>query len=121
MTVLPAVIILGLTVALGLVMALRYLRGQPNNPVMIGIHFLLGAAVLEVLAVGLHSTPGGIAAGGGFATFTLLFAGLALFSGIVRSLMRTSSASSSTALLAVHAAFATTALGLALTLFVKLA
>ena len=52
-------LLLSFTVAIGLFMGQRRLRGVPNTPVMIGVHFLLGAAVLEVLAAGLHSTPGG--------------------------------------------------------------
>ena len=121
MTVLPSVLLLSFTVAIGLFMGLRRLRGVPNTPVMIGVHFLLGAAVLEVLAAGLHSTPGGISAGGGFGTWTLLFAGLALFSGIAGALMRQQASPARRSLLAVHAAVAVTALVLALVLFAKLA
>lgn len=59
MIALPIVALLTAGVGLGLLLGLRYLRGLPRKPVMIGAHLLLGAGTLEQIAVLLHGTPSG--------------------------------------------------------------
>jgi hypothetical protein len=121
MTLLPVIILLGITVMIGLFMGQRAWRGVPNNPVMIGFHVLLGAAAFEPLVVALQKIQVGSAATGSYGTATFLLVGLTLISGVVRSLVIKQSPALRTPLLAVHATLAATALALAVILAVKLA
>lgn len=59
MAVIPLILLFGITAALGVYMGIRYLRGIRNKPMLIGIHLLLGAAGLEVMALLLRGAPDG--------------------------------------------------------------
>jgi hypothetical protein len=120
MTVLPVIILLGITVMIGLVMGMRVLGGHRNKPVMIGAHVLLGAAAFEPLAVILHGAQNATSSARAYGTATLLVIGLALISGVVRSLVIKQSPAMSRPLLAVHATIAAIALVLAFLLAAKL-
>jgi hypothetical protein len=72
-------------------LGLRVLRGAPRKPVMIGAHFILGAAGLEVFVMLLHGTPSGLVLAAG--RFGWIAAGLfaaAMFAGISAALFRRS-------------------------------
>jgi hypothetical protein len=66
MTTLPVTLLVLATGALGGWLLFRYLLGERNNANLVGLHFLMGAAALEVTAVLLRGTPDGrqLSAGG---------------------------------------------------------
>ena len=47
MVVAPALAVIGSTVAIGLYMGWRYLRGERNNRILVGFHLVLGVIGLE--------------------------------------------------------------------------
>ncbi len=55
----PAVLLLSGAVFLGVLLGLDYLRRVRSRPTMIGLHLLLGAGAVEVVAMLLRGTPGG--------------------------------------------------------------
>lgn len=113
MKAIPVIILLSVTVAFGVFMAIQYLKRQPLQPIMIGLHFLCGAASLEILAMLLRGAPDGtllspggmIKLGGGLVV-------LAMLSGILVPMLGRDSRRTMNTTLAVHAACG--ALGFAL-------
>jgi len=61
MRAIPAVLLFGCAATLGVVMGIAYLRRRRNSPVMIGVHLLLGAAGMEVIAMLLSGASEGSA------------------------------------------------------------
>ena len=59
MVVAPALAVIGSTVAIGLYMGWRYLRGERNNRVLVGFHLVLGVIGLEVTAMVIRGAPSG--------------------------------------------------------------
>ncbi len=59
MQAMPAILLIGCQVALGLFLGFNYLNGDRNKPTLIGIHLLMGAAALEVMALLLRGAPNG--------------------------------------------------------------
>jgi hypothetical protein len=59
MHLIPALVLLTASVALGLLLGWRYLRRERNKPALIGVHLILGAAGLEAMAMLLRGTPDG--------------------------------------------------------------
>ncbi len=55
----PVVAIITATAAIGVYMGTQHLRGVRPRPMLSGIHFLLGAAGLEVMGVLLNGAPNG--------------------------------------------------------------
>ena len=53
----PALVLLSAAMCLGVIMGIQYLRRVRSKPVMIGVHLLLGAGGLEVLAMMLRGAP----------------------------------------------------------------
>ena len=62
MTIAPALAVLGAAVLLGGWLGIRYLMGERNNRVLVGLHLILGIAGLEVLMLLLRGAPDGRAA-----------------------------------------------------------
>ena len=60
----PAVALVTVQVIFGLILGFNYLNGVRNKPTLIGIHFLLGAVALEVMALMLRGAPSGWVADG---------------------------------------------------------
>ncbi len=56
---LPPLLLLGASAALGLWLGIRYLRREPRKPVHVGVHILLGVVGLEGMAMLLRGTPDG--------------------------------------------------------------
>lgn len=111
MRALPVLLLLGAAGCLGVVLGLNYLRGVRSRPVMIGLHFLLGAAGLEVMVMLLNRTPDGevIAASPLSTTAAGLVAG-ALFIGVLTPMVGRASRRRMNVALATHASVASTAL-----------
>jgi phosphatidylglycerophosphate synthase len=59
MTLIPPVILLSLSVALGLYLGYQFLRHRRNRPVLIALHILPGLGALEVIAMLLRGAPDG--------------------------------------------------------------
>lgn len=102
MHAIPAVLLLSGAVALGVWLGIEYLRRVRSKPAVIGLHLLLGAGGLEVIAVLLRGTPDGavmrVDVLGQLAAGLLAFA---LFSGLVAPMIgRRSRATMNVALLA---------------------
>jgi hypothetical protein len=98
------------------------LRGVRSKPVLIGLHLLLGAGSLEVMAMLLHGTPNGAAIPAGRilqATAALL--AFALCSGLVASMIGRHSRSTMNAALTIHVAASAAGFVLCLYWFVRTA
>lgn len=59
MTLLPPLILLASSVALGLYLGYGYLRRRRNRPALIAFHILPGLGALEVMAMLLRGSPDG--------------------------------------------------------------
>jgi hypothetical protein len=121
MTPIPIVILLTSTVALGIYLGTRYLRHLPRPPVLIGLHFLFGAACLEPIAIVLH---GGIV---GAQTkppltglLTAAFIAMALASGVTAVMIGRRSRQTANVALSIHAGLAASAFTLMVAWVLKL-
>jgi hypothetical protein len=92
MLAIPVLVLVSATVTLGVILGLEYLRGVRSRPTMIGMHFLLGAASLEVLVMLLAGAPDGT---------VLLVA--ALFIGVITPMIGRQSRPTMNIALAAHA------------------
>lgn len=122
MRAIPAVLLLTGAVALGVLLGIEYLRRVRSRPVVIGLHLLLGAGSLEVMAMLLHGTPDGAATPARKvlqATAALL--AFALCSGLVAPMVGRRSRSTMNAALGVHATSAAAGFVLCLYWFVRTA
>ena len=91
MTAMPVLVILSAATALGLYLALLYLRGERKQG-LVALHLLLGFGGLETLVMLLHGTPDGASAAGSL-SFGKVAAGLfavSAFSGFIAALARRS-------------------------------
>lgn len=88
MTVWPAILVLGTTVAIGLYMFWLHLTGARNDRMLIGFHLLLGFAGLEVTVILLrgHFT-GGVAAPGSPGRYAAVLFAAAMLSGLLVPLL----------------------------------
>jgi len=59
MKAVPVLLLFGAAALLGAILGLEYLRRVRSRPVMIGMHFLLGAAGVEVLVFLMRGAPDG--------------------------------------------------------------
>lgn len=88
MTPVPIIALLTVQVGIGLYMGLNYLRGTRNKPTFIGIHFLLGAIALEVMALVLRGAPSGEQAEGRtLLTTTAALVAAALLTGLAGAML----------------------------------
>jgi hypothetical protein len=107
MIALPALILLGVTVALGLYLGLQFLRKQPMRPGMIGLHFLLGAGGLEVMVMLLRGAPSGrLAVPGSLGNSAAAFLAMALIAGVTAPMIGRRSRRTAAIALATHASLA---------------
>jgi len=107
MTTLPVVLLQMATVGVGLILGLRFLRGQPRKPTLIGLHFLLAAAGLEGVMLLLHGAPNGDRVDSGpSGTLVLGLFVVALLSGLAAATLGRQSPQRTTKLVATHAGLA---------------
>jgi len=103
----PVVVLLGAAVILGIFLGYQYLRRVRSRPVLIGVHLLLGAGGLEVLAVLLRGAPDGdTLAPGKLGKVAAGLVVLALFSGLLAPMLGRRSRETMNIALATHAAVA---------------
>ena len=88
MLAIPAVLLLSGAVVLGVLLGLEYLRRVRSKPTMIGLHLLLGAGGLEVIAMLLRGTPdGAVLPAGAIGQVAAGLLAFALCSGLVAPLV----------------------------------
>ena len=116
----PIVILITATVGLGIYMGLRYLKRIRNTPMIIGTHFLLGAATLEPMVIVLHGGVNGHAKAPIFGVLSAAFVGLALMSGATAVMIGRQSRRTADIALASHAGLAATAFFLMVAWVLKL-
>jgi hypothetical protein len=104
MRLIPVLALFTATVGLGLFLGYQYLRRIPSRPTMIGIHLLLGAGGMELVAMLLAGTPDGEAAlTGRLAHVAAALLLLALFTGLLAPMIGRRSRPTMNAALATHA------------------
>jgi len=103
----PPVMLLGTAVGLGIFLGVEYLRRVRSNPVMIGLHLLLGAGGLELVAMRLRGTPEGVVTPAGhLGSVAALLLVLAMFTGLIAPMIGRRSRGTMNLALAVHASIA---------------
>ncbi|MEZ5459945.1 MAG: hypothetical protein R3E65_11770 [Steroidobacteraceae bacterium] len=110
------VILLGLSVSVGLYLGYQFLQRRRNRPALIALHILPGLAALEVIAMLLRGTPGGVSAS---SSTVIKASALLLVIGLIVGLLtpmvaRDRPRTVATVALGVHALLAATAFGLLL-------
>jgi len=91
----------------GLWLGVDYLRRRRMRPGMIGAHFLLGAASLEVMVMTIHGGPAlQKTAPGAIGILALAATGLAMASGLIAGLIARRSRRTADLTLATHTTFA---------------
>ena len=116
MLAIPIVILLTGAVGLGVYMGLRYLRRLRNKPTIIGLHFLLGAGVLEPALIAMRGGMGGPLKQISFASaLGVTFVGLALVTGITAVMIGRKSRQTADIALATHVGVAAIAFVLIMT------
>ena len=104
MRMIPVLLLYTVTVGLGLYLGYEYLRRIRSRPAMIGIHFLLGAAGMELVAMLLAGAPDGRAPlAGALAHAAAGVLLLALFTGVLAPMIGRRSRPVMNAALATHA------------------
>jgi hypothetical protein len=101
----PLLLLLAGAVGLGVLLGVEYLRRVRSRPTVIGLHLLLGAGAVEVMAMLLRGTPDGTASPASAILKTA--AGLlafALCSGLVAPIVGRSSRATMNVALGVHVA-----------------
>jgi hypothetical protein len=110
MRAIPIVVLLTISVSLGLLLGYQYLRRVRSKPVLIGMHFLFGAASLEILAMLLRGAPDGTTVTPGtFGKVAAAFVVAALFTGVVGPMLGRQSRTTMNVALGTHATVAATA------------
>jgi hypothetical protein len=118
----PAVLLLTGAVVLGVLLGIEYLRRVRSKPLVIGLHLLLGAGSLEVMAMLLHGTPDGAATPAlKILQATAALMAFALCSGLVAPMIGRRSRSTMNAALGIHVAAAAAGFVLCLYWFVSAA
>ncbi len=108
----PIVLIVGTTVSIGAWMGWRYIMGVRNHRALVMVHFLLGAAALEVMAVILRGAPNGeVMPATEVAKWAAGLMTAALLTGVLAPIIAQSSPRKVGPVLAVHAGVATLAFG----------
>ncbi len=109
MQAIPVVVLMSVTVVLGAIMGIEYLRGVRSRPTMIGMHFLLGAASLEVLVMLLAGAPDGtVLLVGRLGHVAAGFLVVAMFIGVTAPMVGRQSRPTMNVALAAHALVAIT-------------
>ena len=99
-------VILTAASVVGVWLGVNYLRRQRMRPGMIGAHFLLGAASLEVMVMTIHGGPAlQKTAPGAIGVAALTATGLAMASGLLAGLIARRSRKTADSTLATHAVF----------------
>jgi hypothetical protein len=112
MVVAPALAVIGSTVAIGLYMGWRFLKGVRNNRVLIGFHLVLGVIGLEVTAMVIRGAPSGERALGALGPWAAIVTAATLFSGLLVPLIGQPRPKLIGPALAVHAAVGAVAFAL---------
>ena len=100
-------VILTAVSVVGAWLGVNYLRRRQMRSGMIGAHFLLGAASLEVMVMTIHGGPAlQKTPPGAIGILALAATGLAMASGLVAGLIARRSRRTADVTLAMHAAFA---------------
>lgn len=107
MRAIPIVVLLSVAVGLGLLLGFQYLKRERSKPVVIGMHFLFGAASLEILAMLLRGAPDGTTVvPGSLGKLAAGLVALALFSGVRAPMIGRHSRGTMNVALGVHASVA---------------
>jgi hypothetical protein len=115
MTIAPALAVLGAAVLLGGWLGTRYLMGERNNRILVGLHLILGIAGLEVLMLLLKGAPDGRAAvTGSTGMIAALILAVAMFTGLLVPILAPSRPRTIGPMIAVHAVVAAVGFGLLL-------
>jgi hypothetical protein len=112
MRALPVLVLISIGICLGLYMGWQVWQGRKNKPVMIGIHFLMGVAALEILVMLMAGGPDGVEMPG--ANLAQIAAGCiagAVVIGIIAALTARYSRVAANISLIAHAASALTGFG----------
>ena len=112
MTMIPVLILVCATAAVGALLGVRYLRREARKPMLIGLHLLLGIGALEVVAYSLWGAQqdGGVPKLGAAAAGALA---AAMFIGLLAPIVGRRSRQTMSVALAAHASVATAGLALA--------
>lgn len=112
MTMIPVLILICATAALGVLLGIRYIRREARKPMLIGLHLLLGIGALEIVAYSLWGAQqeGGVPRVGVAAAGAL--AG-AMFIGLLAPILGRRSRQTMNIALTAHASVATAGLALA--------
>jgi hypothetical protein len=115
MAVAPAIIVLGAAVLLGLYLGYGFLLGQRSNRMLVGVHFILGIAGIEVLALLLRGAPDGRAAAAApLGVVSALILAVAMLTGLLVPILAPGRPRTIGPAILVHAIFATCGFGLLL-------
>lgn len=91
----------------------KFLRKEPRNPVLTGVHLLVGLACVETTAMLIHGTPDGTRAQYTSTTSVMMIAlGAAILTGLLSPLIAKQSRQGGTALLYGHVGLASLGLGM---------
>jgi len=107
----PVLLLVGATAALGLLLGVRYVRREARKPMLVGLHLLLGIGALEVLAYSLWGAQdgAGVPAQGAAAAIALA---AAMFIGLLSPILGRRSRRTMSIALAAHASVATVGIAL---------
>jgi len=115
MKALPVLLLLGGATALGVVLGIQYLRRIRSQPVLIGMHLLLGAGGMEVLAMLLRGAPDGtLWSGTGMVKIAAGLVALAMVTGLVAPMIGRGSRRTMNVALATHVSIAVAGIALLL-------
>ena len=121
MKALPVIVLLGAAALLGIYLGYQYLRRTRSRPVLIGLHLLLGAGGLEVLAVVLRGAPDGTSVvAGRLGNAGAGLVALALFSGLLAPMIGRRSRETMNVALATHVGVALVGCALVLVWILRL-
>jgi hypothetical protein len=100
----PVLALLAANVGLGLYLGRCYLQGRRSRSLLTGIHLLLGVGALEALAMVMNGTPSGeVIAPGGMGSTSAILIAVAMFGGLLSSLMRGRKVDGAEGVLLAHA------------------
>ena len=115
MKTVPAIALIAVASGIGGYLLWKFLKGERNNPYLIGVHLLLGLAAFELTAMLIHGAPDGARVALSSATTALLAAlGAAALTGLLAPIIGRQSRTSGTVMLYGHAGIGALALGLLL-------
>lgn len=115
MKALPLLLLLGGAAVLGVILGVQYLRRVRSQPVVIGLHLLLGAGSMEVLAMLLRGAPDGTTwSGTGMVKIAAGLVAMAMVSGLVAPMIGRGSRRTMNVALATHVSIAVAGIALLL-------